>query len=121
MFAMSAFGVNLLEITEQSANDVEVKHRTFRKFGKTYITRNRSMFAGVHKHIDVNKRGLPDTEFVSLAVFETRKQANSLPPCELQEIEPLAKPLVQSLAKRNEELETLRFERRGQEQEGRGC
>jgi len=88
---MSAFGfngltINLLEITERSANDTEIKHRTFRKFEKTYITRNRSIFARVNRHIDVNERGLPDIEFVSLAVFETRKLSNSLPPCELQEI-----------------------------------
>jgi len=104
IFAMSAFGfnglpINLIEITEQSANDMEVKHRTFRKFGKTYITRNRSMFAGVIRHIDINNSGLNDTEFVSLAVFETRKLSNSLPSCELQEIEPLAKPFLQSLGR----------------------
>jgi len=64
------------------------------------------MFGGVHKHIDINNSGLNDTEFVSLAVFETRKLPNALPPCELQEIEPLAKPFLQSLAKREEELET---------------
>jgi len=99
MFAISAFGfnglpINLLEISESAANGTEVRHRTFRKFGKIYITRNRSIFAGVRKHIDVNERGLTDTEFVSLAVFENRKQSNSLPPYELQGIEPLAKPFI---------------------------
>jgi len=91
MSAMSAFGfnglpINLLEITEQSANDIEIKHRTFRKFGKTYITRNRSMFAGVNRHIDSNNSGLNDTEFVSLAVFETENNLTLFHPanCRIQ-------------------------------------
>jgi len=59
MCAMSAFGfnglpINLLEISESDVGlNTEVRHRTFRKFGKTYVTRNRSIFAVVRKHIDI--------------------------------------------------------------------
>jgi len=116
-YVLSAFSfpmlpINYIEITEVDDEKISVIQKCFlKREGKTYFTKNTTLYSSIKKIIDIERSGLIATKNVTPEFLRKRTNiTNMLSPYVIKEVYNFNKVYLEASKKRELELENIKEE-----------
>lgn len=114
-FSFNYLPINYIEILGDKDN-ISIVQKCFLKGGETYFSKSNTLFSTLSKEINLKNLGFVETKNVIPEILRKRVNlTNKLTPYVIKEINPINIVYMQSLKKREKELQELEIQQRKQD------
>lgn len=118
-FSFNCLPINYIEIRNNQLGDkkyVSVLQKCYIKAGKTYFSKSNTLFSTIPRETSLEDLGLVESDRVSPEILRCRSNKNSkLLRYAIKEIQPINTVYLQSVGKRERELEEVHLQERKQD------